>query len=32
MAGALTLEILRLRPFRTSWLMVGTETLLLSAT
>src|SRR6266545_2104501 len=27
MAGALTLEILRFRPWRTSWLMVGTETL-----
>src|SRR6185295_1370414 len=30
MAGALTLEILRLRPWRTSWLMVGTETRFLS--
>src|SRR6478735_7934032 len=30
MAGALILEILRLRPWRTSWLIVGTKTLLLS--
>ena len=29
-AGALILEILRLRPWRTSWLIVGTKTLLLS--
>ena len=26
MAGALIFEILRLRPWRTSWLMVGTKT------
>src|SRR6478735_6809399 len=31
MAGALTFEILRLRPCRTSWLIVGTKTLLLSS-
>src|SRR6185436_13046136 len=30
MAGALILEILRCRPWRTSWLIVGTKTLLLS--
>src|SRR5262245_38700174 len=30
MAGALIFEILRLRPCRTSWLIVGTKTLLLS--
>src|SRR6476646_9621119 len=30
MAGALIFEILRLRPWRTSWLIVGTKTLLLS--
>ena len=30
MAGALTFAILRLRPCRTSWLIVGTKTLLLS--
>src|SRR4051812_42250230 len=30
MAGALILETLRLRPCRTSWLIVGTKTLLLS--
>ena len=29
MAGALIFEILRLRPWRTSWLIVGTKTLLL---
>src|SRR3954453_23066990 len=29
-AGALIFEILRLRPWRTSWLIVGTKTLLLS--
>src|SRR6187551_1572414 len=29
-AGALILEILRSRPCRTSWLIVGTKTLLLS--
>src|SRR6185436_12987993 len=28
-AGALIFEILRLRPWRTSWLIVGTKTLLL---
>src|SRR3954466_12238009 len=30
MAGALIFEILRVRPWRTSWLIVGTKTLLLS--
>jgi hypothetical protein len=30
MAGALIFEILRVRPCRTSWLIVGTKTLLLS--
>jgi hypothetical protein len=30
MAGALIFETLRLRPWRTSWLIVGTKTLLLS--
>ena len=30
MAGALILRILRWRPWRTSWLIVGTKTLLLS--
>jgi hypothetical protein len=30
MAGALIFEILGWRPCRTSWLIVGTETLLLS--
>src|SRR4029450_10298442 len=30
MAGDLILEILRCRPWRTSWLIVGTKTLLLS--
>jgi hypothetical protein len=29
MAGALIFEILRVRPCRTSWLIVGTKTLLL---
>src|SRR4051812_2771225 len=29
MAGALIFEILRVRPWRTSWLIVGTKTLLL---
>src|SRR4030042_3408476 len=31
MAGALTFEIFGWRPCRTSWLIVGTETLLLSS-
>src|SRR6266581_3644144 len=31
MAGALIFEILRVRPWRTSWLIVGTKTLLLSS-
>src|SRR5215510_9523291 len=31
MAGDLIFEILRCRPWRTSWLIVGTKTLLLSA-
>jgi hypothetical protein len=30
MAGALILEIFGVRPWRTSWLIVGTKTLLLS--